>query len=260
VKSTYREWKEGPYAAEGVTCQDCHMHDIPGASANGGKDRPDIAHHAFQGSHSAAKLSGAVDMALYTKKKAVSPGSTLKFRAQLFNGKVGHPIPSGSTEERMLWLEVQAVDANGKAYNIPVAKKGFSGEEYTIADSSALAYQAIGEIMEIKDFKGLKRDGDIPDGSRIFRHPFFDPKGRMTICQWYTKDNTLVDYRIKPRETKTEDYSWTLPQDIPKGTLTINARLYYSQIPSSVGKFFGLPESEYKPMLVNSATLDIEIK
>ena len=25
VKSTQLEWKEGPYAAEGIRCQDCHM-------------------------------------------------------------------------------------------------------------------------------------------------------------------------------------------------------------------------------------------
>ncbi len=260
VKATYREWKEGPYAKEGKVCQDCHMPKAPGKSASGGKERKDIAQHIFQGSHSVAQLTGAVDVTLKTAQKAVKPGSALKFQAKLFNGKVGHPIPSGSTEERMLWLEVWATDANGKKYPIPVSKKGFKGEEYTIADSSAMTYQAIGEIMEIKDFKGLKRDGDVPDGARIFRHPFFDPKGRMTICQWYTKDNTLVDYRIKPRETKVEDYAWNIPTDLPKGKLTIKASLYYSQIPSSVGKFFKLPESEYKPLLVDSAEMAVEIK
>ena len=260
VKSTYREWKAGPYSKEGVVCQDCHMHRAPGKSAMGGKQRKDIAHHVFQGSHSSTKLAGAVDLALYPNKKELSPGNTLKLRAVLFNGKVGHAIPSGSTEERMLWLEVVAIDANGKSYQIPVTPKGFKGEEYTIADSKAMAYQAIGEIMEIKGFKGLKRDGDVPDGARIFRKPFFDPKGRMTICQWYTKDNTLVDYRIKPRETKIEKYVWQLPENLPKGRLTINANLFYAEVPSSVGKFFKLPETEYRPILVNSASMTLNVK
>ena len=82
----------------------------------------------------------------------------------------------------------------------------------------------------------------------------------MTICQWYTKDNTLVDYRIKPRETKVEDYVWTIPSDLPKGKLTIKANLYYSQIPSSVGKFFELPETEYRPLLVDSAEMVLDVK
>ena len=253
VKSTYREWKAGPYAREGTRCQDCHMYRAQGRAASMGKDRMDLAHHVFHGSHFPGKLAGAVDLALYPRKTEVSRGSTLSFTVQLFNGKVGHFIPSGSTEERMLWLEVWAVDAEGRRYPVPVKRKGFKGEEYTVADSSALAYQAMGEIMEIKGFKGLKRDGDVPDGARIFRKPFFDPKGRMTVCQWYTAENTRVDYRIGPRETKVEEYSWRVPGDVAPGPVTIEARLYYSQVPSSVGEFFELPADEYKPILVNQA-------
>jgi len=260
VKTTYREWKAGPYSKEGTKCQDCHMYRAPGKSAIGGKLRPDVAHHVFHGSHLASKLAGAVDLALYTKKAGVSPGSTLKLRAELFNGKVGHYIPSGSTEERMLWLEVRAIDASGKDYSIPVDRKGFKGEEYTIADSRAMAYQAMGEIMGIKGFKGVKRDGNCPDGARIFRHPFFDPKGRMTICQWYTINNTLVDYRIAPRETKIEDYTWAVPESIAPGPLTVKASLFYSQVPSSVGEFLKLPTSEYAPILVNTTKLTLEVK
>ncbi len=260
VKTTYREWKAGPYGKEGVRCQDCHMYHAAGKAAAGGKMRSDLAHHNFHGSHFPNKLAGAVDLALYARKKAVKRGGMLKFRAELFNGKVGHYIPSGSTEERMLWLEVWAIDANGKSYKIPVSRKGFAGEDYTIADSSALAYQAIGEIMEIKGFKGLKRDGNIPDGARIFRKPFFDPKGRMTVCQWYTVDNTKVDYRIGPRETKIEQYSWKVPGGIPKGRLVIKANLLYSEVPSSIGKFFKLPEKEYAPLLVNTATMVINVR
>ncbi len=256
VKETYREWKAGPYAKEGVTCQDCHMYRAPGKAALMGPKRPDLAHHVFHGSHSPTKLAGAVDLALYSNKHVVSPGDTVKIRAQLFNGKVGHMIPSGSTEERMLWLEVWAVDATGQKWALPVDRKGFPGEEYTIADPKALAYQAIGEIMEIPGFKGLKRDGDLPAGARIFRKPFFDPKGRMTICQWYTAKNDLVDYRIGPRQTRIETYTWQIPQNV-RGPITIKAYIYYAQVPSSVGKFLKLPADEYKPILVNEATLSL---
>jgi hypothetical protein len=261
VKSTYREWKASPYSnGGGKRCQDCHMYHAPGKSASGGKERADMAHHSFHGSHFPSKLAGSVDVAIYAEKTEISSGSTLKLRAELFNGKAGHCIPSGSTEERMLWLEVQAVDAGGKNYQIPLNRKGFEGEEYTIADSGAMAYQAMGEIMEIKDFKGLKRDGNIPDGARIFRRPFFDPEGRMTICQWYTANNTMVDYRIGPMETKIENYTWAIPEGIAPGPVTIKATLFYSQVPSSVGEFLGLPAFEYAPILVNTATLTLEVK
>jgi len=258
VKETYREWKEGPYAKDGTRCQDCHMYRAPGKSARGGKSRVDVAHHAFHGAHFPNKLAGAVDIALYADTNQITPGSSIKVRTELFNGKVGHHIPSGSSEERMLWLEMVAIDAKGKTYYLALDKKGFQGEEYTISNAKALAYQAMGEIMGMKEFKGVKRDGNIPDGVRIFRRPFLDPRGRMTICQWYTAENTIVDYRIGPRETKIETYSWNIPQDISPGPVTIKAILYYSLVPSSVGEFLQLMPSEYAPIKVNTAALDIK--
>ncbi|MGB9712688.1 MAG: multiheme c-type cytochrome [Dissulfurimicrobium sp.] len=260
VKETYREWKAGPYAKEGTRCQDCHMYHSPGKSTDMGPERKDIAHHVFHGSHWPNKLAGVIDLALYTENATVSPGQTINFRAELFNGKAGHFVPSGSTEERMLWLEVWAVDAKGRRYPVPVTKKGFKDEGFTIADSKTLAYQDYGEIMNIKGFKGLKRDGNVPDGARIFRRPFFNPKGEMTTCQWYTVENTRVDYRIGPRETKIEHYSFNLPKNLPKGALTIEARLYYSEVPSSVGDFFKLPKEEYAPILVNENRLLFAVK
>ena len=117
----------------------------------------------------------------------------------------------------------------------PLKKKGFAGEEYTIADAKAVAYEAMGEIMEVKAYKGISRDGKVPDGARIFRRPFFDPQGRMTICQWYTQENEKIDYRIGPRQTRIETYEWKLPPELPSGPLKLEARLFYSLVPTSVG-------------------------
>ncbi|MBN2243254.1 MAG: hypothetical protein JW793_11245 [Acidobacteria bacterium] len=260
VKETYREWKAGPYGKEGVRCQDCHMHYAPGKAAGMGKERPDIAHHVFHGPHFNQKLKGSVDLALYADSAEAKRGSKVVIRAVLHNGKAGHYVPSGSTEERMLWLEVEAVDGKGNAKRIPVDRKGFPGEEFTIADSQAFAYQAMGEIMEIPGYRGVSRDGRVPDGSRIFRRPYFDPEGRMTICQWYTAKNTDIDYRIGPRETKVETYTWTVPDAFPPQTATIKANLYFSLVPSSVGEFLKLPPDEYEARPVNSATLELNIK
>jgi len=259
VKETYREWKAGPYGRKGIRCQDCHMYRVPGKSARSGKQRNDIAHHVFHGPHFSSKLAGSVDLALYTKKYEVTTGSEVKIRVELFNGKVGHSVPSGSTEERMLWLEVEAVDGKGDTVCLPVDKKGFPGEEYTIADSTAFAYQAMGEIMQVKGYKGVSRDGNLPDGARIFRRPFFDPQGRMTICQWYTARNTEVDYRIGPQETKLESYSWDVPDDFAAGPVTITATLYYSLVPSSVGKFLALPHYAYERRLVNKSSMVLQV-
>ncbi len=108
--------------------------------------------------------------------------------------------------------------------------------------------------------KEIARDGDVPDGCRIFRRPFFDPQGRMTICQWHTAKNTDIDYRIGPRETKIERYAVAVPKDAAAGELTVRARLLYSQIPSSLGRFMQLPAEEYAPILVNEAAITINIE
>jgi hypothetical protein len=260
VKETYREWKAGPYGKQDTRCQDCHMHYAPGKAASMGKDRDDVAHHVFHGPHFDQKLKGSVDLALYTDSSGIKRGSTLVIRAVLFNGKVGHYIPSGSSEERMLWLEVQASDGKGGVIGIPVDKKGFAGEAFTIADSKAVAYQAMGEIMEIPGYKGISRDGKLPDGSRIFRRPFFDPEGRMTICQWFTEKNSDIDYRIGPRETRLETYTWKVPENFPAQTATISATLYYSLVPSSVGEFLKLPAYSYEAKVVNQAAIKLDIQ
>jgi len=259
VKETYREWKAGPYAGQGIRCQDCHMHYAPGKSAVTGPDRDEVAHHVFHGPHFEQKLAGAVDLALYTDAPEVRRGSKVQIRAVLYNGKVGHFIPSGSSEERMLWLEVTAGSA-GVLWRIPVDRTGFAGEQYTIADSQALAYQAIGEIMGVPGYKGIARDGRVPDGSRIFRRPYFDPQGRMTVCQWFTKTNTGVDYRIGPQQTRQETYTWSVPDTLAPGTATITATLYYSLVPASVGEFMKLPGYAYEPRTVNRASLELEVK
>jgi hypothetical protein len=260
VKETYREWKAGPYGKEGVRCQDCHMHYAPGKVASMGEERDDVAHHVFHGPHFDQKLRGSIDLALYTESTEVKRGSKVAIRAELFNGKAGHFIPSGSSEERMLWLEVQASDGEGNAIQIPVNKKGFAGEEFTIADSQAVAYQAMGEIMEVPGYKGVPRDGKLPAGSRIFRRPYFDPQGRMTICQWFTEKNRDIDYRIGPRETRLETYTWDVPADFRGQTANIKATLYYSLVPSSVGEFLKLPPYSYEAKVVNKASLTLKIR
>jgi len=77
----------------------------------------------------------------------------------------------------VVWLHVEATDSAGHSFQLPVDAKGFEGEAYTIASADALAYQDIGDIQGIEGFKGLKRDGAVPAGDRIFRLPYLDPQG-----------------------------------------------------------------------------------
>ncbi len=55
----------------------------------------------------------------------------------------------------MVRLHVAAVDAAGGVHHLPVDRKGFEGEELTISDPTALAYQTMGEIRGVEGWKSL---------------------------------------------------------------------------------------------------------
>ncbi len=256
VKSTHLEWKDGPYAKQGVKCHDCHMTYAQGKTAAMGNAYPDARQHLFHGAHDAGKVRGTIELRIHPDIREAQPGDPIKFTVALFNQKTGHKFPTGSVEDRIVWMHVEAVDAKGKTYHIPVDKKGFAGEEYTIG-ADVLAYQDMGIALNDPNFKGVQRDG-IPIGDRIFRMPYFDPQGRMTIQQWNTKSQG-VDYRIGPRETKLETCTFTLPQDIAPGPLTVTAVLNYQKLVKPVADFLGVPPDEAEIVEVNrhSTTLTI---
>lgn len=243
VKATHLEWKESPQAKSGIVCQDCHMPPSKSASAAMGSQLPDMREHLFHGAHDHGKLVGSVEVRLHPMVREAEPGEKVKLTAVVVNAKAGHKIPTGSAEERVVWLDVVATDAKGRTYHLPVDPKNFPGEEYTIASSTALAYQDIGEIRDIPDFPGLKRDGDVPAGDRIFRLPYLDPKGRMTIAQWNTA-SFGPDYRLAPLAAVSESFTWALPQDVPPGEVTITARVFYSKLVSSVAEHLKVPKEE----------------
>ena len=115
----------------------------------------------------------------------------------------------------------------------------------------------MGIPLKINDFKGVQRDG-IPAGNRIFRMPYFDQNGNMTIMQWNTR--TLgVDYRIGPRETKVETFTFTLPYTVAPGTMKITATLNYQLLVKPVADLLKVPEDESEIKFVNDHFTTITI-
>lgn len=256
VKSTQLELKEGPYYEEGVMCQDCHMPDAPSKTAKMGASYNNAKMHLFNGAHDPGKIKGVIEIRITPDRQGAVPGEPLVFTVTLYNQKTGHKFPTGSVEDRIVWLHVKAIDESGNEYHIPVDRKGFEGEEYTIA-SEALAYQDMAVPLDLDDFKGVRRE-DVPVGDRIFRMPYFDPQGRMTIMQWNTA-SLGVDYRIGPRETKVETYTFDIPYDITPGKLLVKAEMKYRLLVKPVGEYLGVPEEEYKAITVNEQETEITI-
>jgi hypothetical protein len=251
VKATHLEWKEGPHGRAGIVCQDCHMPPAAAVTAKMGELRPDARQHLFHGAHDPGKLAGVVEVRIHPESREAEPGDRVRLVATLVNAKAGHKVPTGSAEERVLWLHVTAEDSKGSSWHLPVDPKGFPDEEMTIASATALAYQDIGDIQGKPGFPGLKRDGEVAEGDRIFRLPYLDPQGRMTIAQWNTA-SFGPDYRLAPLAAVNETFTWTLPQDIAPGNVTVTAEVWYSRLVSSVAEYLEVPREESEPVRINS--------
>ena len=224
-----------------------------GRAARMAPERDDVRQHLFHGAHDGGKLAGVVEVRVHPEAREVEQGDPVRITAVVVNAKAGHKVPSGSAEERVLWLHVEARDAKGKVHHLPVQPKGFPGEAFTIADAKALAYQDIGDIQGLAGFAGLPRDGVVPHGDRIFRLPYFDEQGRMTIAQWNTA-RLGPDYRLAPLAAVAETYLLSPREDLPPGPVTVTATVWYSRLVSSVASFLKVPTEEYAPVLVGSHT------
>jgi hypothetical protein len=134
-----------------------------------------------------------------------------------------------------------------------VDAKGFEGEDLTIASADVLAYQDIGDIKGIDGFEGLKRDGQVPAGDRIYRMPYLDPQGRMTVAQWNTA-GFGPDYRLAPLEAVNETFTWKLPDQIAPGPVNVTATVWYSLLVDSVAEYLNVPEEETEPVKMGEHT------
>jgi hypothetical protein len=232
------------------------MTKTEGKVASMAKTVPDAWQHLFHGAHDPGKVRGTIEVRIHPDIREVEPGERVRFTVVLFNQKTGHKFPTGSAEERVVWLHVEATDARGQTHHLLVDRKGFEGEDFTIA-AKTLAYQDMGIPLNIPDFKGVERDG-VPEGDRIFRLPYLDPQGRMTIQQWNTA-SLGPDYRFGPRETKLETFTWTVPATAPKGPLLVKAVVNYQKLPAPIAEFLGVPMEEADIIEVGSHSTTVNI-
>ena len=217
VKATHLEWKEGPHGKAGIVCQDCHMPPAAGRSAHDGRrSSPDMRQHLFHGAHDPGKLAGVVEVRIHPETREAEPGDTVKLTAVVVNAKAGHKIPSGSAEERVLWLHVEATDAEGQT--LPPARRpqGLRGRglHHRLATRWPTRTSATSRASPAS--RASSATATVPAGDRIFRLPYLDPKGRMTIAQWNTA-SFGPDYRLAPLQAVSETFTWKLPAEPAAG-------------------------------------------
>lgn len=238
IKSTFSEWREGKHAANGTQCQDCHMslngyQDSSGKSQFatgkvaylGGisqerKENSKLYSHRFPGAHSKTQMGAALKVRL-GGNDSYQIGEPYSFVVFVDNTRTGHKMPTGSTDLRLLWLEVTIRTDKG-SFTIPASRADRSG--YDVAGVSPF------------DAQFLSRD--VPKGSRIYRTVFGDQR-QKPIASSFDAFSILFDNRLKESERRMEQLSVNL--DKWKGLpVRIEARLMYRMYPTSLAVKLGI--------------------
>jgi|Deesub1362A_J573_1020465.scaffolds.fasta_scaffold06181_4 hypothetical protein len=225
IERTYSEWKKGPYAKEGIQCQDCHLTPGPGPAkpekgvvATYGPVRENVYHHLAVGGNTLMTkylgLNGAYAKAVERLKYAAkieiqNPGKLKegvnKIKVKVTNKGAGHYLPTGLTEMREMWIYLEVKDVNGK---------------------------------EIFTSGKLDKEGNVDPRAVIYHTVLGDEKGRQTVKVWKA-EKILYDRRIPPKESVIESYEIEIPPQA-KPPFKIKAVLYYrSASQKIVNELFG---------------------
>lgn len=205
LEATYTEWKNGPYAAQGTVCQDCHMtpgpgvvKPYPGSAAAGGPQRDHIYIMTFAGGNvglgdaeraeERLKAAATLEMEL---PDIFAPGTVQPGRVTITNSGAGHYLPTGLTEIRRMLLEVVATDSSG-AENV-------------------IGTHEFGSVLK-------------------------DEKGNAPAELWEAVAFSSDD-RIPPKESVTDTFDVLMPED---GSVTVTARLTYRSAPEEMAEAAGV--------------------
>ena len=231
LEATYDEWKNSPYntgdPATTVNCQDCHMRqrpgvpatgktqrpDNPGRAAESGPERPHIWTHYFVGGNSVVtKLMGSdlhSEMAVERLRNAAdisiirtgpyNKNALAAINIKVTNSGAGHYLPTGLTEVRQMWLDIEITDADGK----PVFRSGALDDRGEIDKDAVLYYTLLGN-----------RNGE--------------PVVNVALA-----DRILYDHRVPPKGFVIEKYTFHVPAEAAS-PLNIKATLKYRSASQSL--------------------------
>jgi hypothetical protein len=193
LEATYSEWADSPYARDGIVCQDCHMSIEPGKvgpssgqAAAGGPQRDNIYKMTFVGGQVAlgpssvaiARLQSAAEVKVEVPQ-IVAAGEEAEITVTITNSGAGHYLPTGLTEIRQMWLEVNAEGPDGQVTKLGERKFGTILED---AEGNSPA--------ELWDAATIKSDDRIPPKESVtetyaFKMPDGVEHAKLTAALFY---------------------------------------------------------------------------
>ena len=205
-----------------------------------GYDRTKLYTHRFPGAHSRTQVKDAIEITISTGQETVAPGEEVAITIAVTNKKVGHSLPSGSADLRLLWLELTAL-INGE--NLPITAVPATPEKsFDVAGKSAFDQSVLGS--------------DVPEGSRLYRSIFVTADQQQTLSS-YNATQIIFDNRLQANERRQENYTFKLPQEL-KGPVTFMAKINYLRYPSSFAKALRIDSIE--PVLLATAKKELPLK
>lgn len=220
VERTGIEWREYLAAGGTASCQDCHMPARKGQAAVGGPERT-IHAHTFVGVDTSLvdgfpdmeRQEALVDAMLQSALSMQVTAGAESAEVSLTN-LAGHAVPTGSTSERRMWVEVRL-----------------------IRDGDQQVVFASGELDE----EGILRDGT-PDaaaflctGDAAALDPLGDPdlwwfgSHLIGMCDEYTLFPHLAngepeEHLLAPMSTERRTYAWGA---LPAGAYTLEVAVRF---------------------------------
>lgn len=230
VKATEKEYSESVYFTRGIVCQDCHMQPMGGKPAKMGFPRVENHDHWFGGGF-AEFVEGAAGVYIQHDFSGLKKGEEIDFNIMVKALATGHNFPTGSTEERDVWLHVSLQNQAGKeVMHVPVNKNPQDpNDQYFITSNERIAYPSHSSISE-----PISRDA-LTEGDRIYHSIFLDNAGEVTFAQWLTTQE--IENRLRPLEERMENFTLRLPDDLIPGEYTLVAELFYKRMPDSFADF-----------------------
>jgi hypothetical protein len=195
IEQTYDEWRDSPYNAKGIQCQDCHMTPGPGVTGNPGKaapmgkERDHVYSHSFSSANSTLlehfgnkemserardMLRSAATIEFLESPSRIRSGEPIKVSLRVSNTGAGHKLPTGFPEGREVWVDFKVVDSDGR------------------------------EVYRL----GAIHDGHTEKGTKSFKAILGNSKGEVVDINVWEADRLLSDTRILPYGHADVEYAF----------------------------------------------------
>jgi hypothetical protein len=168
-------------------------------------------------------MESALTLEMKIDQTTAAPGEEVTIRLEVANRNAGHSLPTGSTDLRLLWLELSVETPGGSAL-VPAMEA-----------APETPYDVAGRGVADAEFLGA----DVPAGSRIYRSIFVDAAGAQTRSS-YNAARIAFDNRLKAEEMRTEKYTFRIPSET-REPLAFTARVRYLPYPGSFARALAIP-------------------